>query len=195
VSQAALEQAVHNAVTGVWVGALFPIQAQATLTVAVQRYLEEAWARGAQACGVAPEELSENERVERWNFITTQQAFVGRLVNAVYAHREATGGRIEPFLARVPLWGQRYHHAVQLAKTMACADLKAMWTYGDTLEHCSDCSKVAGRVHRRSIWQKYGWVPGSRALACGGWRCDCRLEDTTAPALPGHPPYVRGNSR
>ena len=192
MSQSDYYNAVTSAIMGVWSGALGVSQGTGALIGAAQTYLSEAWAVGARRCGIAMTELTETERSERINFILTQQAFAGRLMREVYQHRERVGGSVAPYLARATIWAQRYHHAVQLAQQMACADRKAVWVYGDTLEHCDDCRKAEGRVHRRSIWQKYGWMPGSRSLSCGGWRCDCRLEDTDQPALPGHPPYVGG---
>lgn len=190
MSQGALYEAIYSAVLGVWTGALGPAQGQSAIVGAVQTYLQDAWEEGAALCGITRGELTEEEIAAMWNFIFTQQAFAGRLANDVWMHRQATGGKLEAFTGRLNIWAQRYHHARELARSMACADQKAVWVYGDTKAHCEDCSRAAGRVHRRSIWRKYGWVPGSTALACGGWHCDCRLEDTDEHAWPGHPPYL-----
>lgn len=194
MSAAAFENAVKSAVTGVWTGAMLPAQGTAALIAAVQTYLNEAWYAGAEVCGIREGELTPVEESEKLNFITTQQAFAGRLMSDVYQNREALPEtRLEPFLSRANLWVQRYHHAYQTGKQMACADRKMIWELGATEEHCADCSRVAGRVHRASIWQKYGWQPGSKALACRGFNCDCRLVLTDKPAMPGHPPFVRGS--
>ncbi len=192
MSQSAFLAAVRSVVMGVWSGALGQAQGHAQLSEIVERYLSQAWEIGARRGGIEPGEMTGREQSERLNFIQTQQAFVGRFVRDIHDSRAVTGGTVDRFLARVDIWAQRYHHAVELAHQMAASDRKAVWVYGDTIDHCGDCSRVEGRVHRRSIWQKYGWFPGSAALECGGWRCDCRLEDTTEPAMPGHPPYVRG---
>jgi hypothetical protein len=192
MSQGAFLNAVQSAVRGVWTGALSPAQGVNSLTTAVGEYLREAWYLGADKCGVAPAELTSLEESELLNFVLTQQAFAGRFIRTVYQGRRAAGGDLGPFLSRSTLWANRYHHARQLGMQMACADKKMRWVLGPTEEHCPDCSKAAGRVHRASIWKKYGWEPGSKRLACRGFNCQCEFEVTDEPALPGHPPYVRG---
>jgi len=185
--------AVRSAVRGVWSGALTPSQGSASLAGAVTTYLREAWLAGAEHCGILPGELTPIEESELLNFTYTQQAFVGRLMRDVYRNRRAVGGELGPFLSRAGLWEQRYHHAREMGKQMACADRKFRWVLGATEQHCQDCTTAAGRVHRASIWKKYGWEPGSSRLSCRGFNCDCSFEETDDPALPGHPPYPRGS--
>jgi hypothetical protein len=192
MSESQFASAVRSAVRGVWSGALSPSQGSSALATAVQSYLREAWLEGAARCGILPGELSAIEESELLNFVYTQQAFTGRLMRDVYRNRQAVGGKLDPFLSRATLWVNRYHHARQLGKQMACADRKMIWRLGPTGEHCADCARADGRVHRASIWKKYGWEPGSHRLACRGFNCSCTLEITDEPALPGHPPYVRG---
>lgn len=193
MSRSGFAAAIRAAIRGVWTGALSPSQGTNALTDAVQTYLREAWYAGAKTQGILPGELTDVEESELLNFILTQQAFAGRLMRDVWRNREAVGGKLQPYLSRAALWEQRYHHAYQMGKQMADADQKQRWVLGATEEHCPDCSRVAGRVHRASVWRKYGWQPGSAALACHGFNCDCRFEDTNEPALPGHPPYIRGS--
>ena len=192
MSRAQFAAAVSSAVRGVWSRALSSAQGTSALATAVQSYLREAWHAGAEKCGILPGELTDTEQSELLNFIFTQQAFAGRLMREVYRNRQTAGGDLGPFLSRVTLWVQRYHHAYQRGYQMACADKKLRWVLGETEEHCTDCSTAAGRVHRASIWKKYGWEPGSSRLSCRGYHCDCRFEETDEPALPGHPPYPRG---
>ena len=192
MSQADLYSAVYDAMLGIWTGALDIAQGQNLMLIAVQEYLREAWSFGAQQCGILEAELTPEEEAARDRFVLSSQANVGSFVSDVYTHREAVGGKLETNAWRVSLWAQAYHHAYQLSTQLACADRKAIWVYGDTVNHCHDCSRAAGRVHRRSVWMKYGWVPGSEALACGGFRCACELIDTEEPAMSGHPPILSG---
>ena len=192
MSQGELYDAVYDTMLGVWTGALDVAQGQNAMLGIVREYLEEAWSLGAQQCGILEEELTPEETAARDRFILSSQSSAGSFVADVYDHREAVGGKLETNAWRVALWAQAYHHAYQMSTQLACADRKAVWVYGDTVDHCADCSRAAGRVHRRSVWMKYGWVPGSHALACRGFRCDCRLVDTDEPALPGHPPLLSG---
>lgn len=53
------------------------------------------------------------------------------------------------------------------------------WVLGNTEKHCKDCSKLNGQRHRASWYSARGYfprMPGS-ATECGGWRCDCSLQD------------------
>lgn len=192
MSQSDLYDVVYDTMLGVWSGALDIAQGQTAMLTAVREYLNEAWALGAQQCGILEGELTPEEVAARERFVLSNQANAGSFISDVYAHRDAVGGKLETNAWRVALWAQAYHHAYELSVQLACADRKAVWVYGDTVNHCPDCSRAAGRVHRRSVWMKYGWVPGSAALACGGFRCACQLVDTEEPAMPGHPPYLSG---
>lgn len=55
---------------------------------------------------------------------------------------------------------------------------------GTAIDHCETCLRLHGQVHRSLDWRLSGLYPRSRRLACGGWRCDCRLvkdEDAQSP--------------
>ena len=127
MSRAGFAAAVRSLVEGVWSGGLSPAAAQSRFVTTVQSYLREAWYAGAKVCGVLPGELTGEEESELLNFIITQQAFTGRFIRAVWQGRQARGGQLGPFLSRADLWIQRYHHAYERAKMMACADRKAVW--------------------------------------------------------------------
>ncbi|MGB1286713.1 MAG: hypothetical protein ACPG7F_09295 [Aggregatilineales bacterium] len=57
-----------------------------------------------------------------------------------------------------------------------------LFLLGNTEQHCPDCKRLNGQIHRLKTYFKRGLYPRSSALACGGWRCDCRLIKTTEPA-------------
>jgi len=162
------------------------------MMVAIRRGLTQAFADGAKECGVLPEEFTPVERMELEQRVFDQYNYIGGLAEFIASHSKAQGGKWGAMSARVPLWANRYREAREKAKGMACADKKAQWIYGDTIEHCKDCSRVVGRVYRLSTWDKYGWIPGSHELACGGWRCKCQRVPTDAPCTPGRPPSLSG---
>ena len=78
---------------------------------------------------------------------------------------------------------------VNLARTMADANQKLVWGLGPT-EHCRTCLKLDGKVKRAEVWAAANIRPQSPDLACGGWRCQCTLEPTDAPASPGPLPRI-----
>lgn len=153
---------------------------------------ERAWKEGAAACGVLPGDRTPEEVQELRRFIHVAQTSILSLSQFIADNSQPNGGLWRDLQSRLDIWIKRYNEVRERAKGMACANRKAEWFYGDTIDHCTDCSKVVGRVYRLSIWDKYGWIPGSRALDCGGWRCDCRRRPTDKPVTPGRPPSLSG---
>jgi hypothetical protein len=58
-----------------------------------------------------------------------------------------------------------------------------VWILGNTEEHCSDCLRLNGVVLTASEWGRAGIRPQSPDLECGGWHCDCRLEETERKSM------------
>lgn len=56
------------------------------------------------------------------------------------------------------------------------------WVLGVTEEHCTDCARLAGQVHRLRDWARREFVPPTNRTECGGWLCDCKLAKTTRSA-------------
>jgi hypothetical protein len=88
------------------------------------------------------------------------------LANFIHARAEGYTGSLEG----VYLQGKAY----------AMGERPGRWEFGATEEHCDTCSSLAGTVHPVSWYRDHGFIPrqrGSTTLACGGWRCDCRVVD------------------
>lgn len=162
------------------------------MMTAIWRGFERAFADGAGECGILPEEFTPIERMDLEQRIFDQYNYINGVLDFIQANSKTNGGKWGTVNARVPLWANRYGEAREKAKGMACADQKAKWVYGDTIEHCKDCSRVVGRVYRFSTWDRYGWIPGSHELACGGWRCKCQRVPTDEKCTPGRPPSLSG---
>jgi len=169
----------------------------------IRRGIPQAFYDGAKECGILPAELTPEEMQVIDGAVYEELGYIGGFAKAIgrgspiwyfqaphFLPEPENGGKLGPLMDRADMWVQRYNNIRERGKSMACADRKAEWIYGDTIEHCASCSKVAGRVYRISVWDRYGWVPGSRALACGGWRCDCKRQFTDAPVTPGRPPSL-----
>jgi hypothetical protein len=68
-----------------------------------------------------------------------------------------------------------YNSAVMLAGKK----VMGTWRLGNTEKHCKDCLKLDGQRHKLSWFLGRGYVPrkpGS-ATECGGYNCDCSIED------------------
>lgn len=159
----------------------------------------QAWTEGERTCGFTPQERTDEQRQRL-------QSEVARDLQAVYGlasfiedkTSRVKAGELKKQAAwasvsgRLMLWDNRYNAVRAISQAVTCADKKMVWRFGETEEHCNDCANYVGRVYRASAWQRAGALPQSNALECGGYRCDCRLEPTTAPATPGFPPSPGG---
>ena len=97
------------------------------------------------------------------------------------------GGKLQKVFARIELWVNRWEDVYNQALLMGRENPKLKWVVGPT-EHCTTCLKLNGKVKRASTWEASGWRPQSRDLACGGWKCQCRLVPTTEPLTKGRLP-------
>ena len=190
MSQASLRRGVRAAIRGLWTGALSYLQSWDAMYDAIQRRLTQAWHEGLVEFGLKPGDMSPGEKVALGQMITEQSAHIDGLLTAVFENSKARGGKLGPLIARADLWAQRYNDARERAKSMVAVNPPLMWVYGDTIDHCGSCSRVVGRVYRKETWDRYGWIPGSKSLECGGWRCACSRVPTTEPITPGRPPSL-----
>lgn len=96
---------------------------------------------------------------------------------------------LDPLLARVSLWANRYTESYNLAvmEIQKAMGGKLMWKLGATEQHCDTCSALDGIVAFAAEWDLAGCKPQSApnsALTCGGWQCDCSLVSTDKRRSP-----------
>jgi hypothetical protein len=107
------------------------------------------------------------------------------------------GTPIEPLLARVPLWANRWTEAYNDAVNLIAAETggRQVWHLGATEQHCPFCKAFNGLVAFASEWRELGIQPqnapnpiltGERdgEKGCEGWHCDCRLDNTDRRRSP-----------
>ena len=157
------------------------------MTSTVSRGLTRAWHDGAKACGIDPQELTVAELSKMQKEINANLLRIYPLADYISQVRDPTGkvALNKAIRSRLELWLNAYDKVRTQARGMACKDKKAKWFLGKTEEHCTTCLRFEGRVYRWSTWQANQALPKSSLLCCGGWRCDCRLEDTTDRMTPG----------
>lgn len=191
---------VRSAFRQLWAGLVEEFDFVDEMVSAITRGLTRAWAEGAKEEGIDENELTEAERNALDDLINGQFVYLPGLAEDIVAIREAAKENgVEPGFRNMPqslfdrasLWVNRYKEAKNLAKVMAAGNKKLKWIYGDT-EHCEDCDNYNDRVYRASTWAKYDIRPQSHRLACKGFRCKCRFEDTEDPLTLGAPPSPQG---
>jgi len=182
---------LRAAVRALWSGVMTSEQATDAFQSAVSRGVTSAWYAGLKELGITPAEMSEEERAALLDEKIAQLTYAANAI-AEMAQAVEDGVKLSTLMNRVSYWERAYGHIREKAVSLAETNPKMRWEYGDTIDHCLDCSRVAGRVYRKKTWDKYGWVPGSRELNCGGWQCDCRRVVTKDPVTPGRPPNMVG---
>jgi len=180
--------AIRSAVRGLWNGSLNKMTFIDSMLATFTRRLQKAWHEGLAACGIAPGEMTTEEQVGLHDIIGEQMQHVYPFADDILRGNKASGGKLEPLLARAELWTARYQDAYTRARAMACGDRKAAWTLGDS-EHCGSCLKLAGKVKRWSTWNAT-ILPMDRRLECGGFKCACSLRDTDEPLSRGRLPSI-----
>lgn len=96
---------------------------------------------------------------------------------------------IGPLTYRAELWANRYTQAKNDATALIAQEngSKLVWREGDTVDKCDTCLALDGIVAYATEWAQAGFRPQSapnHMLDCGGWKCQCRLEPTTARRSP-----------
>jgi hypothetical protein len=183
---------IRGVVRALWAGTIDYDQASGLLINTIRLGVEKAFHEGAKSVGIAPVDLSPEERIAILNITVQEIGFIPDFLADIQAGSKANGGKLAPLLSRADMWGLRYADVVNRARVMAGGDKKLEWVLGPTKEHCVDCARLAGKVKRASYWQREGIAPQSHDLACGGWRCLCTLEPTDKSCTPGPLPRLVG---
>lgn len=137
-----------------------------------------AYVDGLQEGGITASELDDSDEATIQDIVYQQIDSISNLENAIYIK----GERFDPF-AKTQLWvNKALRQAFNDGRMSADKNAKYIWKLGRTEEHCTDCIRLNGQVHRYKEWFTRDWLPQSGKLDCGGWRCDCRLEKTDLPA-------------
>jgi len=178
---------VRGLAHGLWSGDIEPFSFVDGMVDLLFRNYEIAWQEGARQCGILPADRSLEEADRLRREVLADQGRIMGYTDWIVVHSKALGFPYSTIVSRAEIWANRYNSIVTLAQVTACADKKMVWYYGMTEQHCNDCGSYEGKVYRASVWAKWGAIPRSHALECGGWLCDCRLSLTDAPVTPGHP--------
>lgn len=170
-------QSVYNG----WMGGEFVDILQALIVGQMTQAYRQAWEDDGNTSFFLPDYLQAG-----------LDANIARNTNFDYLYQYYTdiidarvdGTPIEPLLARASLWANRYNEAYNEAVALIAAKNggKLVWRLGRTEQHCGTCAALNGIVAYASEWELAGCYPQNApnsALECGGWRCDCGLENTT----------------
>lgn len=146
-------------------------------TIDVQ--LTQAWNKGANAIGVAPDEMTDRDMKVLNGIIKNENSFILGLADEIKTDK-ASGMEPDKMLskygARVDVWANRYLDTVNQAILYFGAKVRMVWKLGDREKHCSTCPRLDGIVAFGEEWSKSGFHPQrppNGKLECGGWNCGC----------------------
>ena len=189
--QATYQMSIRNAVRGLWTGAFDRGQFLNLMGLAIDEGLAAAFAEGAKACGITPEEFTDTELQALREAQAQEEMQVLPFAEDIMANSRANGGRLGPLLQRAEMWILRYKDLVNRGRTLACSDGKFKWELGPT-EHCRTCAALSGQVRRGSFWQSHVLPQNAPnpLLECKGYRCACELVATEEPVTRGRLPNL-----
>ncbi len=139
----------------------------------------DAYVEGLKAGGVDESEMDVTDQVQIDAWLKEQLSSVNGFAKDAYAAGTNAVARKE-VTDRVGFWVSALESLAGYGRMSAQENAMTTWKLGKTKEHCSDCYKLNGQRHRLKWFKSQGFIPrepGSKELACGGWRCDCRLVD------------------
>lgn len=183
---------IQQAVRGLYMGSISDGDFIGIMAEIIPAQLTKAWNQGMRDNGLDPAyDMLEEWQLELDARILSEYDFVDRFAADILDARETLAdgeNRLDGLLARAALWANRYNDIYNWAK-MATADGtdKYRWVLGATEEHCYQCGALNGIVAFAREWEQSRFTPQTPPnpmLECGGWRCDCRLEKTTARRSP-----------
>ncbi|HMM99860.1 MAG TPA: hypothetical protein PKC99_12680 [Anaerolineales bacterium] len=149
----------------------------------INQAVEFAW-RDAEVNAPMPQYLTDYAE----EMILSQFDFVDGFYRDIVDAR-IDGTPIDPLLARCSLWANRWNEAYDRATSLIVQAMggKQVWKLGATEQHCETCAALDGIVAYAREWEELGVHPQgapNELLECGGWRCDCSLEQTDARRSP-----------
>jgi len=144
----------------------------------LRRLGQMAYQDGLHAGGVN-DPLDEDDLFKVQSWMLGQSEYVSQFANEVFKE-----GLSETEIEnRAIVWANKALEPIY-QEGLLTADKNGMyqWKLGATEQHCNDCQRLNGQVHRLKQWYSKGWTPKSDRLECSGFNCDCSFERTTEPA-------------
>lgn len=134
----------------------------------------QAFNDGLEKGGLTQESLSAEQLKAYREWQTRTSGYVTDFGKALY---DGDGNLIDA-QARAELWANKSLNEIHYEGVRLAAP-HTLWTWrlGKTKDHCDDCASNNGQVKSMDEWTDQG-LPQSSDLDCGGWYCDCSLEET-----------------
>lgn len=174
--------------------AVSPAVARALLRDQLWQYGMMAYEDGLREGGVDPAEADAEELAHRRRVVATWNASQTGYIDAFVDDILRVGLSPEEVRRRAGLWISKSLRSIYFAGIEDSNDQQMyQWQLGMTEKHCRTCLTLNGQVHPMKKYVKAGLLPGSSALECNGYQCDCRLVRATGRErgrIPGDSPSL-----
>lgn len=150
----------------------------------IAKYGNRAYRDGLVDGGVTDATTDDDDLRTIDSLIKQQSGFVSSLANDVYGMGISEADAVQ----RPAMW---FNGSIGPFYTagLGSADANGMyeWVLGQTEEHCPDCLRLDGQVHRLRDWIRRNLKAGTvgQDTKCKGFHCDCDLVKTSARAKGG----------
>jgi len=124
---------------------------------------------GLEDGGVKDGVLDDEDEAEFARILASQNAYVNNFAKDAAALSD-TQAAVKP-----EMWWKSVELFYDAGRRSADRNGMYEWVLGATEEHCADCTRLNGQIHRMKDWVRKRWTPKSDRLECGGYFCDCRL--------------------
>lgn len=144
----------------------------------LKRYGLAAYKDGMAQGGVFVDDLDPEDEADYRRVVVDQSGYISSFSDDLYVKKAVTMNNIDQ---RVNMWGKSLQAFVDSGQVAANANGMFEWQYGMT-EHCPDCLRLNGQIHRMKSWYASGWLPRASTLSCKGFNCKCQLVKTSLKA-------------
>lgn len=145
-----------------------------TMRSFLKNYGLQAYKDGMAQGGVSVDTLDPEDNLDYMTVFVDQSQYINGLADDVYKTKTVNPANAQ---MRASMWGKSLQSFDDAGMLSADKNGMRIWRYGDT-EHCKDCLRLNGQVHRVKTWKARGMLPRSSALACHGFNCKCQLDRT-----------------
>jgi len=155
--------------------------AETMLLSALESEARQAFLDGLQEGGVYEMDDADSAILDR--FLVEQIDFIDGLFDQIDAGTLA----LSDVPLRANMWANKsLVPMLDAGRLSANSNGYYIWDWDERIEqHCSDCKRLNGQIHRMKDWDKH-IKPKSSELACWGAECGCRLKKSNGPAQGGY---------
>lgn len=150
--------------------------ARALLRDQLWQYGMMAYEDGLREGGVDPVDADAEELARRRRIVATWNASQTGYIDSFVDDILRVGLSPDEVRRRAGLWISKSLRSIYFAGLEdANGQQMYQWRLGMTEKHCRTCLTLNGQVHPMKKYVKAGLLPGSSALECNGYECDCKL--------------------